>query len=75
MSSLDLLIIFLSCMVSSNSELKITRDHYIGAVLEYGAAESDSYASPQEVLTYNIDKYLGYMQEAMAAGTDNNNNK
>ena len=57
-------------MVSSNSE-KLTRDHYIGAVLEYGAAESDSYESPQEVLTYNIDKYLGYMQEARAAGTDN----
>ena len=54
-------------------ELKLNRerDHYIGAVLEYGAAESDSYESPQEVLTYNIDKYLGYMQEARATGTDN----
>ena len=70
MSSLVLIILFLSCMVPSNTELKLNKDHYIGAVLEYGPTESDSYDSPQEVLAYNIDQYLGYMQEARAAGTD-----
>lgn len=70
MSSFVFLIYFLSCLISTKCESKLKRDSYIGAVVEYGPAESDSFESPKEVLTYNIDQYLGYMQEASDVGTD-----
>ena len=71
MSSLLSLIFFLTCLLSTkNCWSTLQRDHYVGAVLEYGPAESDSLESPQEVLAYNIDMYLGYMREASQVGAD-----
>ena len=70
MSSLVSLIFFLTCLLSTNCWSTLQRDHYVGAVLEYGPAESDSLESPQEVLAYNIDMYLGYMREASEVGAD-----